>query len=191
MSCCATDRRSTCAPCVRTTLDPSGHFSRSSRPSRSLFGSSVCRISTGSRPGRSTSTTPIAWRSSRRSAGRGRSSRTRPMPAWTRLGRRWRSWSRTPGRARGSPRFSSPTSRRSRTGTGSAAFIAEVCRSNHRMIEVFRESGFPLEMRSTPDAIMVELPTSLSAEAIRASRTAHGSLRSQLCATSSALAQWR
>ena len=33
------------------------------------------------------------------------------------------------------------------------------------MIDVFRESGFPVEMRSTPDAIAVELPTSLSAEA--------------------------
>ncbi len=50
---------------------------------------------------------------------------------------------------------------------GIAAFIAEVLPLNHRMIEVFRESGFPIEMRSTPDAIMVELPTSLSAEAIR------------------------
>ncbi len=34
------------------------------------------------------------------------------------------------------------------------------------MIEVFRESGFPVDMRSTPDAIAIELPTSLSPEAI-------------------------
>jgi len=50
---------------------------------------------------------------------------------------------------------------------GIAAFTAEVLPANHRMIEVFRESGFPVEMRSTPDAIKVELPTSLSAEAIQ------------------------
>lgn len=50
---------------------------------------------------------------------------------------------------------------------GMSAFTAEVLPANHRMIEVFRESGFPIEMRSTPDAIMVELPTSLSVEAIR------------------------
>jgi acetate---CoA ligase (ADP-forming) len=31
---------------------------------------------------------------------------------------------------------------------------------------VFRESGFPIDMRSTPDAISIELPTSLSHEAL-------------------------
>jgi acetate---CoA ligase (ADP-forming) len=49
---------------------------------------------------------------------------------------------------------------------GIAAFTAEVLPANHRMIEVFRESGFPVEIHSTPDAIAIELPTSLSAEAI-------------------------
>ncbi len=49
---------------------------------------------------------------------------------------------------------------------GITTFIAEVLRINHRMIDVFRESGFPVELRSTPDAIMVEFPTSLSVEAI-------------------------
>jgi acetyl coenzyme A synthetase (ADP forming)-like protein len=34
------------------------------------------------------------------------------------------------------------------------------------MIEVFRESGFPVDLRSTPDAIHVEFPTSLSPEAL-------------------------
>lgn len=48
---------------------------------------------------------------------------------------------------------------------GISTFTAEVLPSNHRMIKVFRESGFPVEMRSTPDAIAIELPTSLSAEA--------------------------
>lgn len=49
---------------------------------------------------------------------------------------------------------------------GIPTFTAEVLPSNHRMVEVFRDSGFPLDMRSTPDAIAVEFPTSLSPEAI-------------------------
>ena len=49
---------------------------------------------------------------------------------------------------------------------GIPTFTAEVLPANHRMIEVFRESGFPVDMRSTPDAIAIELPTSLSPEAI-------------------------
>ena len=49
---------------------------------------------------------------------------------------------------------------------GIATFTAEVLPANHRMIEVFRESGFPVEMRSRPDAIAIQLPTSLSEEAI-------------------------
>jgi acetyl coenzyme A synthetase (ADP forming)-like protein len=49
---------------------------------------------------------------------------------------------------------------------GISTFTAEVLPQNHRMIEVFRESGFPVEMRSTPDAIEIELPTSLSDEAL-------------------------
>ena len=47
-----------------------------------------------------------------------------------------------------------------------ATFTAEVLPANHRMIEVFRESGFPVHTRSTPDAIEIELPTSLSADAL-------------------------
>lgn len=39
-------------------------------------------------------------------------------------------------------------------------FTAEVLPANHRMIDVFRQSGFPVHMRSTPDAIAVEFPTS-------------------------------
>jgi acetyl coenzyme A synthetase (ADP forming)-like protein len=48
---------------------------------------------------------------------------------------------------------------------GIGTFAAEVLPHNHRMIEVFRGSGFPVEMRSTPGAIAIELPTSLSPEA--------------------------
>jgi len=49
---------------------------------------------------------------------------------------------------------------------GISTFTAQVLPMNHRMIEVFRESGFPVEMRSMPDAIELEFPTSLSADAV-------------------------
>jgi acetyl coenzyme A synthetase (ADP forming)-like protein len=49
---------------------------------------------------------------------------------------------------------------------GITTFTAEVMPANHRMIEVFRESGFPVDMHSTPDAIRLELPTSLTPEAV-------------------------
>jgi acetate---CoA ligase (ADP-forming) len=50
---------------------------------------------------------------------------------------------------------------------GISAFFAEVLPENHRMIEVFRESGFPVAVRSEPGSIRVELPTSFSSEALR------------------------
>ena len=37
---------------------------------------------------------------------------------------------------------------------------------NHRMVEVFRESGFPVEISALPGSVGVELPTSLSAAAV-------------------------
>jgi acetate---CoA ligase (ADP-forming) len=46
-------------------------------------------------------------------------------------------------------------------------FTAEVMPQNHRMLEVFRESGFPVEISSVPGAIRVELPASLDEEAVR------------------------
>src|SRR5271165_196908 len=49
---------------------------------------------------------------------------------------------------------------------GFSTFFAQVLPQNHRMIDVFRESGFPVNLRSAPDAVEVELPTSLSAAAI-------------------------
>ena len=49
---------------------------------------------------------------------------------------------------------------------GIPTFVADVMPENHRMIEVFRESGLPLEISSQPGAIRVEMPTSLSPEAI-------------------------
>ncbi len=50
--------------------------------------------------------------------------------------------------------------------TGIATFEAEVHPSNHRMVQVFRSSGFPVEVRSAPGAIRVEFPTSLSPAAL-------------------------
>ena len=49
---------------------------------------------------------------------------------------------------------------------GITTFVAEVLTHNHRMIGVFRESGYPVAMRATPDAIEIELPTSLSPEGV-------------------------
>jgi len=49
---------------------------------------------------------------------------------------------------------------------GITTFLAEVLPHNHRMIGVFRASGFPVDMRSTPDAIEIELPTSLTDEGV-------------------------
>ena len=46
-------------------------------------------------------------------------------------------------------------------------FHAEVMPQNHRMMEVFRESGFPVEISSEPGAIRVVLPTSFEDEAVR------------------------
>ncbi len=49
---------------------------------------------------------------------------------------------------------------------GVQVFEATTLPSNLRMVEVFRESGFPVEARSRPDEIHVTFPTSLTAEAI-------------------------
>jgi acetyl coenzyme A synthetase (ADP forming)-like protein len=49
---------------------------------------------------------------------------------------------------------------------GIFVFEARVLPQNHKMIEVFRESGFPVQMRSNPGEIFVEFPTSLSSEAM-------------------------
>src|SRR6185312_10179800 len=39
---------------------------------------------------------------------------------------------------------------------GISTFVAEVLPHNHRMVDVFRESGFPVEVRSRPDVLEVE-----------------------------------
>jgi acetyl coenzyme A synthetase (ADP forming)-like protein len=49
---------------------------------------------------------------------------------------------------------------------GIATFVAEVLPHNHRMIDVFRESGFPVTLHSVPDALEIEFPTSLTPAAL-------------------------
>jgi acetyl coenzyme A synthetase (ADP forming)-like protein len=45
-------------------------------------------------------------------------------------------------------------------------FVARIMPENHRMIEVFRESGFPAEIRSGSEGVEVTAPTSSTPEAI-------------------------
>jgi len=51
---------------------------------------------------------------------------------------------------------------------GIRVFEAETLPNNRRMIDVFRESGFPVSMRSEPGAVIVEFPTSLTPGALEA-----------------------
>jgi acyl-CoA synthetase (NDP forming)/GNAT superfamily N-acetyltransferase len=48
---------------------------------------------------------------------------------------------------------------------GIEVFEAVVKADNHRMLDLLRDSGFPLRLRSEPDEIHAELPTALSDEA--------------------------
>jgi acetate---CoA ligase (ADP-forming) len=48
---------------------------------------------------------------------------------------------------------------------GIQRFVAHVMPSNHRMLDVFRESGFHATVRSEPDGIAITMPTELSAGA--------------------------
>jgi ribosomal protein S18 acetylase RimI-like enzyme len=49
---------------------------------------------------------------------------------------------------------------------GVEVFVNEVLPQNHRMIGVFRESGFPVQTRSLPGYLQIDVPTSLSAEGL-------------------------
>jgi acetyl coenzyme A synthetase (ADP forming)-like protein len=49
---------------------------------------------------------------------------------------------------------------------GIGTFEAQVLTQNRKMIEVFKESGFPVSMRAEPGAIVVEFPTSLTPAAV-------------------------
>jgi hypothetical protein len=49
---------------------------------------------------------------------------------------------------------------------GIETFVAEVLPDNRRMLEVFRESGFPMQVRRTPSDLRIELTTALTREAL-------------------------
>jgi acetyl coenzyme A synthetase (ADP forming)-like protein len=49
---------------------------------------------------------------------------------------------------------------------GITTFVAEVLPENHAMVNVFRQSGFPVSIRATPGMIEVEFPIQLTEEAI-------------------------
>lgn len=49
---------------------------------------------------------------------------------------------------------------------GVTTFVAEVLPENHRMVNVFRASGFPVSIRATPGSIEVEFPIGLTDEAV-------------------------
>ena len=53
-------------------------------------------------------------------------------------------------------------------GAGILRFVALVRADNRRMVEVFRESGFPASVRARSGVVEVELPTALGAEALAA-----------------------
>src|SRR3990172_986182 len=48
---------------------------------------------------------------------------------------------------------------------GVTTFVAEVLAENHRMINVFRGSGFPVTLRAEPGSIEVEFPIGLTEDA--------------------------
>ncbi|MBS1868816.1 MAG: GNAT family N-acetyltransferase [Actinobacteria bacterium] len=48
---------------------------------------------------------------------------------------------------------------------GIHTFVAEVLPENHAMLAVFRDSGLPLQVRSQPGVLHVEMPTALTEEA--------------------------
>ena len=50
---------------------------------------------------------------------------------------------------------------------GITVFEADVLPHNHRMVEVFRESGFAVRTRSDPDVLRVEFPTEMSDDALQ------------------------
>lgn len=50
---------------------------------------------------------------------------------------------------------------------GIGVFEAEILASNHKMLEVFRESGFPVEVRADIGQLKVSFPTSLTDEALQ------------------------
>ena len=77
---------------------------------------------------------------------------------------RWRSPSPTPGRGTASRRSFSRTWLES-PPTRASELHRHGLPANHRMIGVFRKSGFPVEVHSGPGVLEITLPTALSPEA--------------------------
>ena len=50
--------------------------------------------------------------------------------------------------------------------SGIVTFVAWVHPANRRMLQVFRDSGFPIKVRSEPGVLQIELPSQLGQEAI-------------------------
>ncbi|HZD39000.1 MAG TPA: GNAT family N-acetyltransferase, partial [Actinomycetes bacterium] len=50
---------------------------------------------------------------------------------------------------------------------GVELFVAEVLPNNYRMLQVFRDSGFDVRVRSRPGVLLVEIPTLLTPDALR------------------------
>jgi acetyl coenzyme A synthetase (ADP forming)-like protein len=75
---------------------------------------------------------------------------------------------------------------------GIELFSAEVLPGNHQMIQVFRQSGFAVRIRSEPGVVMVEAPTLLTPDALerfdeREERAASAALRKVLAPRSVAV----
>ncbi len=75
---------------------------------------------------------------------------------------------------------------------GITAFVADVMYGNQKMIDVFRQSGFPIVQHTVDGVATIELPTSLSEETLqafdaRAQRAAIGAVRSFLAPSSVAV----
>ena len=165
-SSCATERPCTCAPCEPTTGRRCAPSSSPSRRIRSGFASSGRSTWTGQRRGRSTSTMRIgsdwSWR-----AGNPRA--IIAHAAYVRLDHERAevaflvadAW-----QGRGISTILLAHLAEVAEQHGISTLFAQVLPHNHRMIDVFRESGFPVELRSAPDALEVELPTSLSTAAV-------------------------
>jgi len=50
---------------------------------------------------------------------------------------------------------------------GIETLVAEVLPENHRMLDVFRSSGLPVQVRAAPGALHVELPAEMTTDALR------------------------
>lgn len=51
---------------------------------------------------------------------------------------------------------------------GISTFHALVLPENHRMVDVFRRSGFPIRLRAVPGAVDVDFPTEITQETLQA-----------------------